>query len=73
MTPAAALEAGGSGLSHGGLAAVIVAACIVGLSLLAAAALAVRRRQVRSMKGAHRECLSFAKAFQGGVVCMWQP
>ncbi len=48
-TPAAAPEAGGGGLSRSGLAAIIVAALIVGLSLLAAAALVVRWRQVRAL------------------------
>lgn len=53
-TPVAAPEVLGDGLSRGGLAAIIVAACIVGLSLLAAAALVVRRRQVRSLIAAVR-------------------
>ena len=50
----AAPEAGGEGLSRGGLAAIIVAACVVGLSLLAAAALVVRRRQVHALVGTVR-------------------
>lgn len=53
-TPVAAPEAGGEGLSRGGLAAIIVAACVMALSLLAAAALVVRRRQVCSLVGASR-------------------
>ncbi|KAK9838490.1 hypothetical protein WJX81_002661 [Elliptochloris bilobata] len=46
-TPAASPDSSGGGLSRGGLAGIIMAACVVGLSLLVAAALAVHRRQLR--------------------------
>ena len=61
----AAPEAGGEGLSRGGLAAIIVVACVVGLSLLAAAALVVRRRQVHSLAGALRPLLTRSRGSQG--------